>query len=156
MPNTLDLESLLDAIKYAESRGSRDPDDEIGDRKKWGIPIIDDIRSFFKWDADPESSAYGAYQMRAPAFKDVMAKRPKALMGLKIDSVDDILGNEELQRSLAGAYLDILMHDYGMGTRDRTAAAYNTGAGFIKKHGITGKARSYLNTVNSYKPTRKP
>ena len=134
MPD-LDLSALqerLDAIQYAESRGERDPYKAIGDK---GMKY----------------PAYGAYQMREPAFQDVRRLRPKTLANYpNVDSADDIIGNKDLQRALTAAYLNILMNDYKLGNLDSATAAYNWGVGNVRKHGITGKGKAYMDTIQSY------
>lgn len=126
-----DIESILNGIKYAESRGQKDPSRAMGDN---GM----------------KHPAFGAYQMRGPAFEDVKRLRPDAAKG--IESLEQILGNEPLQRQLAAAYMEILMQDYGLSDTHRAIMAYNGGVGNVKKGNITPAMKDYLNTVLNAQP----
>lgn len=121
MPDNPVIERLLKGIKYAESRGEWNPSRAIGDKKL-------------------EDKAYGAYQMRDPAFQDVKKFRPEVAKG--IESLEQILGNEPLQKAFAAAYLDILINRYGLDEAD-AVLAYKGGLKDVRAGIITPKTREY-------------
>lgn len=132
MSDLSDMQALLDAIAITESRNNPNAMGDLG----------------------LKNPAYGAYQMREPAFQDVRRLRPNVAPNVKY--LKDIMGQPGVQRELAAAYLDVLLRDYGLGTMDRAVGAYNAGVGTVKKKGLTGNAQKYLDTVRrNYKPRRK-
>ena len=121
MPNDLISEELLDAIAMVESHNNPRA---VGDKAL-------------------KQKAYGAYQMRQPAFDDVR-QRHKQYANTRLE---DILGDAKTQRELARLYLNVLANDYGLSTFEKAVMGYNAGPTAIQRGEVTPKALRYLGKV---------
>ena len=124
--SSLITDPLLDALAMQESQN--DPE-AVGDK---GLRY----------------PAYGAYQMRQPAFRDVQRLRPQTLPE-DVTTASQLLGQPDLQRSVARAYLDILEQEYQMRTLEQLLGAYNAGVGRVKKGYLP---TAYIEGVQSHLP----
>ena len=116
-------EELLNAIAHVESENNPSA---IGDR---GMRY----------------PAYGAFQMRRPAYLDVIRLRP----GLKQTPFEALQGNADLQRQFARTYLEILASDYGLSDLDRLLAGYNAGPTAVRQGRIPVSTHSYVRKVKA-------
>ena len=89
--------------------------------------------------------AYGAYQMRQPAFEDVRRLRPQDASG--IEQLSSILGQPDRQRQLARAYLGILDQNYGLDSLEDILAAYNAGIGTVRKKRVPSATHDYVQRI---------
>lgn len=116
----IEWEALLDAIAQTESGNNPQA---IGDR---GL----------------KNPAYGAYQMRRPAYDDVMRTRPD----LRQISFEQMQRDAQAQRQLAEGYLRMLNGTYGLQDVDAILSGYNAGPGAARK-GV--RVPAYINKVRS-------
>ena len=123
MPRDLVTDDLLTALANVESQNNPHA---IGDR---GLRY----------------PAYGAYQMRQPAFADVQRLRPQDTQG--ITDLASILGQPDRQRQLARAYLSILQQNYGLQRLEDVLAAYNAGPTAVRKKRIPPSTQAYVHRV---------
>lgn len=98
--------------------------------------------SFAVGDHGLANPAYGAYQMRLPAYQDVVQAYPQ----FSDIPLERILGNLPRQRELADAYLSLLNTRYGMTTLEQLIGAYNAGPGNIRRGRIPS---AYIQKVKS-------
>ena len=112
---------VIVAIGKVETRGHKDPVNSIGDR------------SFF-------NKAYGTYQMRNPAVKDV--NRYYGFQGA--NRAKDLLGDKELQDKYARLYIKMLKVQ--LNTWERAIDAYNQGASNVLK-GRQNPNKNYVSDV---------
>lgn len=120
MPSHFITDELLDALAQRESRN--DP--------------------YAVGDKELKHPAYGAYQMRQPAFLDVQSFRPEATEG--ITDLSAILGQPDQQRTLARAYLEMLNQRYGFKTIEDVLAGYNAGPTAVRKKKVPTATQAYV------------
>ena len=114
-------EAYLDGIKYAESRGSRDPSKAVGD----------------------QGQSRGAYQMKKILYADLQRTNKR----WNKTTYEQMLSNPELQRSAAHDGLKMLKYHKGYQfTGAKLKSAYNTGPTAANK-GVLNK--KYVDTVNT-------
>lgn len=123
----IDMEALLNAIAQVESGNNPQA---IGDQ-------------------DLKYPAYGAYQMRYPAYQDVVRLNPL----LRETPFEALQGDAELQRTFAEAYLVALRDNYGLQTQDEIVAGYNAGPS-VRKTGIRNPG--YVAKVNRHLKEQVP
>src|SRR3990167_4267236 len=116
MPDLI-TEELLDALAQEESRG----------RMVGG-------------DRHLTNKAYRTFQIRLPAYQDVVQRRPK-YADIPFEQVQT---NPETNRTFAQAYLDVLQRDYGMNTIDQLLAAYNAGPTAVRQQRIPDSTLRYI------------
>lgn len=123
---TLVTEQLLDAIKYAESRGQRQPTKAVGDTQN-------------------TYPAHGAYQMTKPAYQDVQRLFPKEFGSIPFERL--LESDEPFQRQAARRYLEAGQSNYGITDFNRLISFYNRGPK-ARTGAISNTA--YVNTVRQY------
>lgn len=96
-------------------------------------------------DVGLQFPAVGAFQMRRPAFEDVLRLRPE----FRNRKFEQLIGNRDLQMEMAMAYLQLLNRHYGLNTIDNLLAGYNAGPTAVRRGRIPVSTRSYIERVKA-------
>ena len=130
MPDdSLITEELLQALALRESSGQPDA---VGDQQL-------------------RNPAYGMYQVRKPAYLDVVRLR-KDLANVPFAQVQS---DAEMNETFARAYLSVLANEYGLDTLDELLAGYNAGVGRVKQGNIPESTKRYVEDIKRIMSQRK-
>ena len=87
--------------------------------------------------------AYGRFQMRRPAYQDVVQRRSE-FAGIPFEKVQR---DAELQETFARAYLSVLANEYGLSELDDLLAGYNAGPTAVRRGKIPSQTLRYIEDV---------
>ena len=89
--------------------------------------------------------AYGAFQMRRPAYLDVTRAHPE----LADQTLEESLQDATRQRTLAQAYLELLRDHYGLDTLDELLQGYNAGPTAVRRGNVPESSRAYATEIQA-------
>ena len=124
MPDdSLITEQLLQALAMRESGGRQDV---IGDRHL-------------------TNPAYGMYQVRKPAYLDVVQRRPE-YAGIPFE---DVQRDQALNETFAKAYLSVLSNEYGLDSLEEILAGFKAGPTTTRQGIMTPATQQYIQDIKA-------
>lgn len=94
-------------------------------------------------DKNLSNHAYGMYQIRKPAYLDVVRLR-KDLAAIPFSQVQ---ADQQMNETFAKAYLSVLSNEYGLNTTDRMLQGYNAGPTAVRKGVVPQTAVQYSQDI---------
>ena len=89
------------------------------------------------------NKAYGTYQIRKPAYLDVVRLR-KELADVPFSQVQS---DQQMNETFARAYLSVLANEYGLKDIDSLLMGYNAGPTAVRRGKVPPSAQTYSHEV---------
>ena len=119
--DSLITEELLQALALKESSGGKN--------------LLGDINLTNK--------AYGTYQIRKPAYDDVVQRRPEYAEF----PLEQVQTDQELNETFAKAYLSVLSNEYGLDSLEEMLAGFKAGPTTTRKGIMAPATLQYIKDI---------
>ena len=94
-------------------------------------------------DTNLTNKAYGMYQIRKPAYDDVVQRR-KEYIGIPFE---DVQRDQALNETFAKAYLSVLSNEYGLDSLEEMLAGFKAGPTTTRRGIMTPATLQYIEDI---------